>query len=128
MYFGAFRNEILANGERFTTGVQSFSSPSEINTNYLYLAGAWNIQKEYAENTKTGDRIIFKFIAKQVNIVAESNEPVETRVLLDGKEIDRKIIQDSQLYNLVELSEQGEHLLEIIIENPGLKAYAFTFG
>jgi len=61
-------------------------------------------------------------------MVAESNEPVEIWISLDGKEIDRKIIQDSQLYNLVELSEQGEHTLEILIKKPGLKTYTFTFG
>jgi len=128
VYFGAFRNELLANGERLTMGVQSFSSPTEVNTNYLYLDGNWNIQKEYAENTRADDRIIFKFIARRVNIVAESDEPAEIRILLNGKEIDKKIIQDSQLYNLVELSEQGEYLLEIIIEKPGLRAYTLTFG
>jgi len=41
---------------------------------------------------------------------------------------DTVIIEREGLYRLVEDSKYGEHILEIIIEDTGLQAFAFTFG
>lgn len=37
-------------------------------------------------------------------------------------------IKESRLYKLIENTEPGIYTLEIIIEDPGLKAFTFTFG
>lgn len=37
-------------------------------------------------------------------------------------------IKENRLYHLIHEVTPGEHTLEIIIENPGLHAFTFTFG
>lgn len=128
VYFGAFRNELLANGEKLRIGIQNLAEPDNIDRNNLYLVGSWNIQKEYAENKNTGSSVIFKFKAKKVNIVAESDKPARVKIFLDGKEISEITIRNSQLYEIINLPQQGEHVLELLLEDPDIRLYTFTFG
>src|SRR3989344_3387126 len=65
VYFGASRNELLANGDKSRTGIQDLASPSNIVLNKLYLIGSWDIQEEYAQNVSFGSRVIFKFKARK---------------------------------------------------------------
>jgi thiol-disulfide isomerase/thioredoxin len=138
-YFGAARNEYLGNGTQGTVGAQQLTAPSTIQSNALYLDGTWNFQNEYAENTLAGAKITYKYNAKNVYFVGTASKPVKVTVLLDGKPISAGrgsdvsadgtvTIQENRLYKLVEGSDYGEHTLEIIVNNPGLQAYTFTFG
>jgi thiol-disulfide isomerase/thioredoxin len=128
VYFGAFRNELLANGDTSKIGIQNLVNSGSINLNKLYLIGSWNIQEEYSQNINSGSRVIFKFKARKVNIVAESDKPSKARILLDGKMVSEINIQNSQLYEIISLPEQGEHILEIILEDPNIRLYTFTFS
>lgn len=141
IYFGASRNDNLENGKGGIAGPQTFPPPQTIKTNSLYLAGDWNIENEYAENKSKTAKIIFRYQAKKVFFVAGSDTPVPIRVLRDGKPLSNEVgeditdtansattISEHRLYRLIEDTEYGEHTLEIIIENPGLKAFTFTFG
>lgn len=138
-YFGAARNVYLGNGTAGLPGEQGFSLPDTVLTNTLYLDGKWNIQNEYAENKESGDKIIFKYNSKNVYFVAGANQAVKIKILRDGKppgmEAGRDvsadgtlIIKENRLYNLIEGKDYSEHTLEIIIQNPGLQAFTFTFG
>src|SRR3989344_1593655 len=128
VYFGAFRNELLANGDMSKVGIQNLVNPGSVNLNKLYLVGSWNIQEEYAQNLNSDSKVIFKFKARKVNIVAEADKPSKASILLDGKMISEVNIQNSQLYEIISLPEQGEHTLEIILEDPNIRLYTFTFG
>lgn len=140
-YFGASRNEYLSNGTPFLGGMQTFTRPDEssIDRNKLYLAGMWNLGAEYAENRSSDARIIYKYTARNVYFVAESDEGASITVLRDGVAVDGThgedvsldgtvMVKNARLYKLISESEMGTHTLEIIIKNPGLKAYTFTFG
>lgn len=139
-YIGAKRNGTLANGQRGVVGVQDFAVPDQLETSVLYLDGQWHIDPEFARNQEGGARIIMKYQAEKVFLVARSNEGVRARILIDGEPVgDRAgvhvdedgtvLIQGDQLYRLVEdPAGWGEHVLEIIIEEPGVEAFAFTFG
>ncbi len=76
-------------------------------------------------------------------MVAESNEESIVEVLLDGKPLgtaagadivktaDGKTvvkIKEARLYKIVQGKQSETHTLKFIIPNPGLKAFAFTFG
>lgn len=128
VYFGALRNELLGNGRKGVVGRQSFGEPEDFKPNTLFLVGDWNIEKEYAENKTAGAKIIFKYIAKNVYMVTSSEKGVMIKILNDGQEVKSLDVKEETLYPLVENSGYGEHLLEIIIENPGLKAFTITFG
>ncbi|MBI5004186.1 redoxin domain-containing protein [Candidatus Kaiserbacteria bacterium] len=140
-YFGASRNEYLGNGAPFLGGMQTYARPDDasIDRNNLYLSGAWNLDAEYAENRSSDARIIYKYTARNVYFVASSDEGSSITVLRDGVPVDGShgedvspdgtvMIKNARLYKLISETQMGTHTLEIIIKNPGLKAYTFTFG
>ncbi len=141
VYFGAFRNQLLANGDPgMQGGFQLKANADDVESNMLYLDGAWNIYREYAQNARADARIIFRYQGDKVFMVASAPEGATIRLLRDGEPIGdaagadvdengRVRITDEQLYHLVDNPDgHGEHTLEIIIEDAGLEAYTFTFG
>lgn len=143
VYFGAGRNIYLGNGKLNTVGIQNLSEPAEIKTNILYLVGGWNFQDEFAESKSPQAKIIFRYNAKSVYFVASAKDGATIRIFRDGKPLgneaagdvvmrnDLSIVNVSEphLYKLIEdPAGYGEHTLEIVVENPGLDAFTFTFG
>jgi thiol-disulfide isomerase/thioredoxin len=140
IYFGALRNTYLGNGDQGTPGGQELKRPKTIALDMLYLVGSWNIYPEYAENAAKDARIIFKYRAEKVFIVASAEDGARVQILQDGvligdaagSDVDANgyvRIQDDQLYRIVDNPDgYGEHTLEIIIEGPALHAFTFTFG
>lgn len=141
-YFGASRNQFLGNGQSEKAGVQLFTEPSKIELNKLYLSGNWNIADQFAKNARAGDTITFRYQAKNVYFVASSADNVRIKILRDGKPLGQEagsdiskdgsssvLIKDARLYKLIEdPAGYGEHVLKIIIEKPGMRAFTFTFG
>jgi thiol-disulfide isomerase/thioredoxin len=128
VYFGAGRNEYLANGKQGTIGEQIFTPPAKTKLNELYLGGTWNIQNEFSQNTKAGDKILFRYSAKNVYMVASSESSVEIVIKQDGKVIKTITVKSDDLYSLIQNPDAGEHELEIEVKGAGLKAFTFTFG
>jgi len=140
IYFGASRNEHLGNGITGKRGSQIFTEPKTIAPGTLYLVGSWDIQDEFAENKDKNAKIIFRYEGQNVYMVA-TNPGFPLQALRDGKPLepldggddakaDRLYIgPEERLYHLIyDRSGWGEHTLEIIIENPGLRVFTFTFG
>jgi len=150
-YFGAARNEFLANGSPSTPGTQVLEEPQSIDLNKLYLVGSWNFEDQYATNNESGAKIIYKYHSAKVFFVA-SGVPSGTivKVMQDGKPVadvagsdvvnGKMTITSSRLYNVIANHDpackddgscspvSGEHTLELIIDSPGLQAFTFTFG
>ncbi|OHA34232.1 MAG: hypothetical protein A2928_03130 [Candidatus Taylorbacteria bacterium RIFCSPLOWO2_01_FULL_45_15b] len=136
-YFGSLRNDSLANCVCQTVTKCDCLTDTDIIPNKLYLDGAWNITPEYAESMSADSKIIFKFRAQEVFLVADADTEITAKILLDGKEISSGAgddvqnssvkIKESQLYKLIKFDETEDHILEIVSPN-GLRAYAFTFG
>jgi hypothetical protein len=127
-YFGSARNELLGNGVPGASGIRTFTLPETFRRDTLYLGGSWEVMPEYARTTNAEARIAYRFDARNVYFVAGAAGPIEVTVLVDGKETKRLTIRANTLYMLVENATPGEHVLELIIHNPGLEAYTFTFG
>ncbi len=127
VYFGSARNSLLANGEKETFGEQSFSFPSEVSFNRLYLDGKWNITPEYAENKSPGN-IIFNYEAKNVYMASGSSEGIDIQIYKDDIFVKKITIKNETLYNLIQDEDYGNHILKIKIPKSGLKAFTFTFG
>jgi thiol-disulfide isomerase/thioredoxin len=147
VYFGAARNRYLANGVPFQRGLQSLREPSRIHVNELNLVGDWEFDDEFAENKAAGARVLFQYDAKDVFLVAEARaddpDGVRIRIRRDGQDTGDwagadvvqedgasfVTVKESVLYRLVQdKGGYGTHLLEIIAEEPGLRAFTFTFG
>lgn len=119
IYFGAARN---------ISPSQTLSDPVDIKTNALYLVGDWDIQNEFAENKNSQAKIIFRYQGKNVYFVAGSENNAKIKIFKDGIFVNEQIVSEHKLYNIIQDLTYGEHMLEIIIENPGLRAFTFTFG
>lgn len=140
IYFGAARNTYLGNGTSGAVGSETVTEPEGIKTNILYLVGTWRYEPEFAENRDGGAKIIFRYQAEKVFMVASSEKGATVQVLRDGTPIQssaagadvtdgKAFIREERLYRLIEDTEgYGEHTLEIIIEDPGVRAFTFTFG
>lgn len=138
-YFGANRNQTLANGTRNAAGEQSLTLPPVLMPNKLYLGGVWRFDPEYAENISGDAKIGYYYSATNLYFVG-SGIPSGTRIEIfqDGAPIGLSggadvidgaaVITESRLYHLVRNHEAGAHQLELRIKSPGLKAYTFTFG
>lgn len=127
VYFGSSRNTFLGNGTAGFTGEQTFSIPSTISLNKLYLGGLWNIVPEYSEN-KGEASILFNYEAKNVYMAAGSAGGVEVEIYRDDVFVKKVMIKDDTLYPLIEGNEYGKHTLRIVVPKAGLRAFTFTFG
>lgn len=127
VYFGSARNSILANGKNGVSGNQTLLVPTTISFNKLYLEGTWNITPEYAENINKGS-IVFNYEAKNVYITAGSTEGVEIEIYKDDIFVKKLTIKNETLYQLIQDTDYGKHILRIVIPKAGLKAFTFTFG
>ncbi len=141
-YFGASRNEYLANGIPGEKGLQSFVKVDSPSPNQLYLAGQWDMQPQYAETKNNLTSITYRFQGTSVYFVASALTDTSVTVLLDGKPISANAgaditmgqgqstvrVRDERLYEIINGMKYGVHTLELIVRKPGLRAYAFTFG
>ncbi len=140
-YFGSGRNEYFGNGTGAQNGTQNLTRPKNIQLNQFYLNGNWEFSPEYAENKSENASIIYKYNSKNVYFVAGSDNGAKIKVLQDGQPVSGAagddvakdgtgggFIKENRLYKLISNPSAGEHTLEIIIEEPGLKAFTFTFG
>jgi thiol-disulfide isomerase/thioredoxin len=141
-YFGAERNQYLANGTQSAAGIQNLVVPATVLLNSLYLGGSWNFAGQYATNVAASAKVAYKYQAAKVFLVAASASGASTtiQVLQDGKPITAAAsgsdvknsiltVGPSRLYNVVANPDgSGIHTLEFVIESPGVEAYTFTFG
>lgn len=137
-YFGSLRNEYLDNGTPYSSGSQTLVLPKDIKLNRLYLSGAWNINGEYAESMM-GSSIFYRYKAQEVYIVAEAQDLTEIEVWQDGElltssrgaDVDSQSmlkIKESRLYKIIRNKSAEEHVIELRIQGPRARFYAFTFG
>jgi len=108
-----------------------FAEPTEIEENRFYFAGTWTIGSEASELSENGGKLILRYKASKVNMVAEAKdgEAIPVEVFLDGKPVGVIPISSPQLYNLIDTGGDYDwHTLEIRIPDPGFRAFTFTFG
>jgi thiol-disulfide isomerase/thioredoxin len=111
--------------------------------NWWSLAGVWNVASEYAQLNDATGKITLRFHARDVHLVlapAMKGRTIRYRVKLDGVapgadhgvDVDADgmgTMQDGRLYQLVrQTGPIGERNFEIEFLEPGVRAYAFTFG
>ncbi|MGA0610836.1 thioredoxin family protein [Caldimonas sp. KR1-144] len=108
------------------------------------LSGAWTVGAEHAALDQAGGRIALRFRARDLHLVLgppqDGGRPVRFRVRIDGQppQGDRGTDVDAEgfgqvdaqrLYQLVRQSSgSAERQFEIEFLDPGVRAYAFTFG
>lgn len=107
------------------------------------LGGQWTIHNENAALEAPGGSIAFRFHARDLHLVlgpGADGRPVRFKVTIDGKapgdahgvDVDAEgagIVTGERLYQLIRQSDPpADHTFEITFLDPGVMAYAFTFG
>jgi thiol-disulfide isomerase/thioredoxin len=119
------------------------TSPAKLRLNQWTLGGEWTVGRQAAVLEKAGGRLTMRFHARDLNLVigpGANGKPVRFRVLIDGKPpgADHGMDTDAagngqvtsqRLYQLVrQKGGSRERLFTIQFLDPGVEAYAFTFG
>lgn len=120
-----------------------YTAPASLPLNGWGLAGAWTVGSQQATLEGHPGRILYRFHARDLHLVlgpGPDGKPVRFRVMLDGKPPGDAhgadvapdgsgVVEQHRLYQLVRQSGTiGDHTFSIEFLDPGVRAYAFTFG
>jgi cytochrome c biogenesis protein CcdA/thiol-disulfide isomerase/thioredoxin len=122
---------------------QAYTAPSRLTVNQWGLDGNWNVSGEHAALVAAPGKIIFRFHARDLHLVmgpGKNGKPVRFRVTIDGTpagadhgvDTDEQGNGDVQEYRLYQLVRQKgkieDRTFQIEFLDPGVQAFAFTFG
>jgi thiol-disulfide isomerase/thioredoxin len=143
-YLGAERTDNFSSPERATTGTpRRYTTPSRLAPDSWALGGAWTVQPDAVRLDEPGGRIAYRFTARDLHLVLappSSGTPVRFGVRLDGAppgphsgdDVDDDgvgTVREPRLYQLVrQHGPVTQRTFEISFLDPGVQAYAVTFG
>ncbi|HZA85095.1 MAG TPA: thioredoxin family protein [Actinomycetes bacterium] len=143
-YLGYERSENFASPDGAVLGTPyAYAVPARLRLNHWALAGAWTVNRQAAVLDQGGGRIAYRFHARDVHLVmapATPGSPVRFQVHLDGQppgaahgvDVDDQgngTLTEPRLYQLVrQPGPVSERTFEVTFLDPGVQAYAFTFG
>lgn len=123
--------------------VSAYSAPSQLALNDWSLDGQWNVGPERATSSAPASRIVYRFHARDLHLVlgpGADGKPVRFKVLVDGKAPGDAhgtdvapdgsgSVTEQRLYQLVrQTGGVTDRTFSIEFLDPGVSAYAFTFG
>jgi thiol-disulfide isomerase/thioredoxin len=121
----------------------AYAAPAELRLNHWALSGDWTMDEQATTLNTANGQIAYRFHARDLHLVmgpAEAGTPIRFRVLLDGQppeaahgvDVDDQgngTVTEARLYQLVrQPGPVSERTFEITFLEPGVQAYAFTFG
>lgn len=121
----------------------AYKPPSQLALNDWSLGGQWTVGPERAVSIAADSRIVYRFHARDLHLVlgpGADGKPVRFKVLIDGKPpgdahgIDvapdgSGSVTEQRLYQLVrQTTGVKDRTFSIEFLDPGVSAYAFTFG
>ncbi len=122
---------------------QVYSEPHRLTVNQWGLVGKWDVGGEEAALVAAPGKVIFRFHARDLHLVLgppKNGKPVRFRIKIDGTapgddhgmdadEQGNGVVKEYRLYQLVRQKGKVEdRTFEIEFLEPGVKAFAFTFG
>jgi thiol-disulfide isomerase/thioredoxin len=120
-----------------------YAAPAHLELNAWALSGNWTIRKEATVLTGKSGRIVYRFHARDVNLVMgppKRGASVRFRALIDGRppgaahgsdvnEQGNGIVTEPRMYQLIRQPQpivEREFTIEFL--DPGVEAFDFTFG
>ncbi|MBK5531018.1 cytochrome c biogenesis protein DipZ [Pseudomonas sp. TH08] len=123
--------------------VATYNPPANLALNDWSLGGQWTVGAERATASATASRIVYRFHARDLHLVlgpGADGKPVRFKVLIDGQApgaahgVDvapdgSGHVTEQRLYQLVRQTDGvKDRTFSIEFLDPGVSAYAFTFG
>ena len=143
-YIGFMRSDNFSSPGGVVQDVDhAYTRPADLQLNQWALSGTWKIEDEKAILGAAGGGIAFRFHARDLHLVlgtGDDGKPVGFRVLIDGQppgddhgaDIDASgagTVTGQRLYQLVrQHGPVKDRTFEIQFLDPGVQAFAFTFG
>ncbi|RSL16446.1 thiol-disulfide isomerase/thioredoxin [Edaphobacter aggregans] len=143
-YVGYERTENFASpGGAVSNKPHIYGVPARLGLNHWALSGDWTMEKQSVALNRANSRIIYCFHARDLHLVmgpAERGTSARFRILIDGEppaaghgvDVDEQgngTVTEQRMYQLVRQSEPiHDRLFEIEFLDPGVEAFAFTFG
>lgn len=141
-YVGYGRGANFASGHVRMDESARYETAFPLRLNQWGLTGQWTIGNEMSKLDAAGGKIIFRFHARDLHLVlapGAGGKPVRFKVTLDGQPpgdghgVDTAAdgsgtVKEQRLYQLIRLKNPGEHVFTIEFADPGVQAFAFTFG
>jgi thiol-disulfide isomerase/thioredoxin len=143
-YVGYVRASNFVSGRGLITDrAANYEAAPVLTLNHWSLCGSWSAGPEYAQLIAPGGAIKFRFRARDLNLVlgrGANTQPVRCRVTIDGLppgdhrgvDVDPEgwtVLDEDRMYQLVRQRRRiQERDFEISFQEPGVRAYVFTFG
>lgn len=141
-YLGADRTTGFASPERASRMPHPYTVPARLALDHWALAGTWSVQPDAVRLHEADGRIADRFSARDVHLVLAppAGEPVRFSIRLDGvppgadhgDDVDADgagTVTEPRLYQLVrQRGPVADRTIEITFHDPGVEAFAFTFG
>jgi thiol-disulfide isomerase/thioredoxin len=120
-----------------------YAAPTRLALNHWALAGDWTVQRQATVLHQAGGRILYRFQARDLHLVMAPAAPgtaVRFQVRIDGQppgaahgtDVDDQgngTVTEPRLYQLIrQPGPVTERTFEATFLDPGVQAYAFTFG
>ena len=120
-----------------------YAAPARLALNQWALVGRWTLKRGAAALNKADGRMVYRLHARDLNLVmgpAARGASVRFRLLIDGRppgadhgsDVDEQgngTAHDLRLYQLIrQTSPVQDRQFEIQFIDPGVEAFAFTFG
>lgn len=130
LYFGyTFRRNEGGNAEGYAPErAVSYAEPVNRAANIPYVVGTWFNDKDFMRLESETGKIYLNYDAKNVNIVAGSDEETTVEVWVDGALTQTISVSEERLYEIVSGAEYARHDLELRVSGDGFRMYTFTFG
>jgi cytochrome c biogenesis protein CcdA/thiol-disulfide isomerase/thioredoxin len=143
-YIGYERQQNYVSPEKIKDDASGvYTAPGRLDVNNWALAGTWNVGGQQAVLVSAPGKIIFRFHARDLHLVlgpGPHGRPIRFRVLVDGAapledhgmDVDSQgngIVKEYRLYQLIRQKGKVEdRTFQIEFLDPGVQAFAFTFG
>jgi hypothetical protein len=120
----------------------NYAAPRSLRLNEWALSGDWTLNAGAVALDKANGRVVYRFHARDLNLVMgpPSGSSIRFRVLLDGRppgnahgtDVDEQgygTATEQRLYQLIRQPKPiADRMFEIEFLDPGVEAFAFTFG
>jgi hypothetical protein len=143
-YTGYERTEHFASPGGAVPGKRHvYTAPAELRLNHWALSGDWTMEEQAAALNEAGGQIVCRFHARDLHLVMGPAVPgtsVRFRMLIDGQppgaahgiDVDdqgKGTVAEQRLHQLIrQPGPVADRTFEITFLDPGVEAYAFTFG
>ena len=120
-----------------------YQAPAQLRLNHWALSGDWSMEEQAVTLNEAGGQIAYRFHARDLHLVMGPAAPgasVRVRVLIDGQppgaahgaDVDEQgsgTVTEQRLHQLIrQPGPITDRTIEITFLDPGVQAYAFTFG